>query len=39
VKRFPHDLDLARAQEVLDGRYGSRAVALRHHRVWFERGL
>ncbi len=34
--RVPHDLDLARAQQVLNDRYGYPAVARLHHRVWFE---
>jgi glycogen synthase len=34
-ERFPHDLDLPRAQQVLDERYGYPAVARLHHRVWF----
>jgi glycogen(starch) synthase len=33
--RFPHGLDLSRAQQVLNGRYGYPAVAGIHHRVWF----
>jgi glycogen synthase len=35
-ERFPHGLDLARAQQVLNERYGYPAVARIHHRVWFE---
>jgi glycogen(starch) synthase len=34
--RFPHDLDLPRAQQVLNDRYGYPAVARIHHRMWFE---
>jgi len=34
--RFPQGLDLARAQEVLNERYGFPAVARIHNRVWFE---
>ena len=34
--RFPHGLDLARAQRVLNDRYGYPAVARIHHRAWFE---
>ena len=34
--RFPEGLDLARAQRVLNDRYGYPAVATIHHRVWFE---
>lgn len=33
--RFPGGLDLAKAREVLDGRFGYRAVAEEHHRHWF----
>ena len=35
-ERFPDGLDLARAQQVLNERYGYPAVARIHHRVWFE---
>jgi glycogen(starch) synthase len=35
-ERFPHGLDLSRAQQVLNDRYGYPAVARLHHRVWFE---
>ena len=35
-ERFPHGLDLPRAQRMLDERYGYPAVARLHHRVWFE---
>ncbi|GIE83664.1 glycosyltransferase [Actinoplanes regularis] len=34
--RFPHGLDLDKAQRTLDERYGYPAVAKMHHRVWFE---
>lgn len=34
-ERFPHDLDLPRAQRVLNERYGYPAVARLHHRAWF----
>ncbi|GAA3902713.1 glycosyltransferase family 4 protein [Actinoplanes auranticolor] len=34
--RFPDGLDLPKAQQVLDERYGYPAVAKMHHRVWFE---
>ncbi|GAA2885839.1 glycosyl transferase [Actinoplanes cyaneus] len=34
--RFPHGLDLAKAQRVLDERYGYPAVAKMHHEAWFE---
>jgi glycogen(starch) synthase len=34
--RFPDGLDLTRAQQVLNDRYGYPAVARIHHRVWFE---
>jgi glycogen(starch) synthase len=34
--RFPHGLDLDRAQRVLNERYGYLAVARMHHREWFE---
>ncbi|MEU8801606.1 glycosyltransferase [Spirillospora sp. NPDC048819] len=33
--RFPDGLDLAKAREVLDGRFGYRVVAEAHHRHWF----
>ncbi|WP_207929128.1 glycosyltransferase [Actinomadura sp. 6K520] len=33
--RFPDGLDLAKAREVLDGRFGYRVVAEVHHRYWF----
>ena len=35
-ERFPDGLDLPRAQQVLNERYGYPAVARLHHRVWFE---
>ncbi|RKS68388.1 glycogen(starch) synthase [Actinomadura pelletieri DSM 43383] len=36
--RFPHGLDLDRAQRTLDERYGYRAVAEAHYRHWFPDG-
>lgn len=33
--RFPDGLDLAKARQVLQSRYGFGAVAAAHHRVWF----
>ncbi|MEV0650290.1 glycosyltransferase [Phytomonospora sp. NPDC050363] len=35
--RFPAGLDLARAREVLAGRYSFEAVGARHHELWFSR--
>jgi glycogen(starch) synthase len=34
--RFPQGLDLGKAQQTLNERYGYPAVARMHHRVWFE---
>ncbi|MEU4213749.1 glycosyltransferase [Actinoplanes sp. NPDC026623] len=34
--RFPQGLDLDKAQQTLNERYGYPAVARMHHRVWFE---
>jgi glycogen(starch) synthase len=36
--RFPDGLDLAKAREILDGRFGYRTVAEAHHRHWFPEG-
>ncbi|MEU8303026.1 glycosyltransferase [Actinomadura sp. NPDC048955] len=33
--RFPDGLDLAKAREILDGRFGYRTVAEAHYRHWF----
>ncbi|MGI5204921.1 glycosyltransferase family 4 protein [Spirillospora sp. CA-108201] len=33
--RFPDGLDLPKAREILDGRFGYRTVAEAHHRHWF----
>jgi glycogen(starch) synthase len=35
-KRFPQTLDIPRAQQVLNDRYGYRAVGRTHHRIWFD---
>ncbi|MEU9844461.1 hypothetical protein AB0C69_35195 [Actinomadura sp. NPDC048032] len=33
--RFPDGLDLPKAREILDGRFGYRTVAEAHYRHWF----